>query len=305
MFPKNAQKSVLNSVKIRENQLFLYYSLIKIQKTLVFLDEMDYNNPNDMRKAYCNKNNNERRKSMKIKSIAALAAATIMALSSVGMVYADTSVSTANQTIQKTATTVSVPISVTGATNVNAYAVKVSYDSNILTPVQHGTDILSEACYATPGSVLGENGVFVADNANSQVLIGWANADAKSISTDGTIATVDFTVNSTYVNANNPASTDIKVEVVGYAQNANSLDDTAVGGTGVITIGSTGLKGDANGDGVVSGNDAYIVSRHVAEIELITDSTNLSNADVDSNGSVTGNDAYIISRHVADVEKFS
>lgn len=227
---------------------------------------------------------------MKIKSIAALAAATIMALSSVGMVYADTSVSTANQTIQKTATTVSVPISVTGATNVNAYAVKVSYDSNILTPVQHGTDILSEACYATPGSVLGENGVFVADNANSQVLIGWANADAKSISTDGTIATVDFTVNSTYVNANNPASTDIKVEVVGYAQNANSLDDTAVGGTGVITIGSTALKGDVTKDGNITMDDAATIALYYVNEEAL-DADMLYRADYNSDSAVDITDA--------------
>jgi len=233
---------------------------------------------------------------MKIKSIAALAAATIMALSSVGMVYADTSVSTANQTIQKTATTVSVPISVTGATNVNAYAVKVSYDSNILTPVQHGTDILSEACYATPGSVLGENGVFVADNANSQVLIGWANADAKSISTDGTIATVDFTVNSTYVNANNPASTNIKVEVVGYAQNANSLDDTAVGGTGVITLGSAVLKGDVNNDGVVNSADSVKLNRYLVKLDTTLTESQLEAAEVTGDGNVNSADSVKINR---------
>lgn len=61
------------------------------------------------------------------------------------------------------------------------------------------------------------------------------------------------------------------------------------------------LLGDADKDGTVTMNDATMVARHVAKIELITDPVSLANAEVTGDAGLTMDDATKIARYVAKI----
>lgn len=63
----------------------------------------------------------------------------------------------------------------------------------------------------------------------------------------------------------------------------------------------SGLRGDANGDGMVGAGDLTALARHVGGIEQIVHATLLSNSDMDSNGEVGANDLTLLARNVAHI----
>lgn len=66
----------------------------------------------------------------------------------------------------------------------------------------------------------------------------------------------------------------------------------------------TGLWGDADSDGVVTNNDAYLVAQYRAGL-ITADELDLDVCDVDADGAYTNNDAYLIARYRAKlIDKF-
>ena len=185
----------------------------------------------------------------------------------------------------------------------NAYAIAISYDSSVLTPVVKGTDEVGDNTYATVGDSF-NSGVLTADlkdneTGNDEVLIGWAAASPVNVTEASTLATVDFTVN-----ANATGSTDVKVAVAQVANSASALADasTIEAASGTVTVDTaTGLLGDVNNDGDITMADANAIVRHVANIELIAVDRQ-QYADVNKDGGITMADANAVVRHVANIE---
>ena len=201
---------------------------------------------------------------------------------------------------------VSVPITVAPSagetsTDVNAYAIAISYDSSVLTPVVKGTDEVGDNTYATVGDSF-NSGVLTADlkdneTGNDEVLIGWAAASPVNVTGASTLATVDFTVN-----ANATGSTDVKVAVAQVANSASALADAstieAASGTVTVDTATKVIYGDVDANGAIEAKDVTLVSKYVAGLTTFTD-TQIKAADVDGNSSIEAKDATLIAKYVA------
>ena len=243
---------------------------------------------------------------MKFRSLLCSVLASTMVIGS--CVCANAATFTAGSENATAGNVVSVPITVAPSagetsTDVNAYAIAISYDSSVLTPVVKGTDEVGDNTYATVGDSF-NSGVLTADlkdneTGNDEVLIGWAAASPVNVTEASTLATVDFTVN-----ANATGSTDVKVAVAQVANSASALADasTIEAASGTVTVDTaTGLLGDVNNDGDITMADANAIVRHVANIELIAVDRQ-QYADVNKDGGITMADANAIVRHVANIE---
>lgn len=243
---------------------------------------------------------------MKFRSLLCSVLASTMVIGS--CVCANAATFTAGSENATAGNVVSVPITVAPSagetsTDVNAYAIAISYDSSVLTPVVKGTDEVGDNTYATVGDSF-NSGVLTADlkdneTGNDEVLIGWAAASPVNVTGASTLATVDFTVN-----ANATGSTDVKVSVAQVANSASALADasTIEAASGTVTVDTaTGLLGDVNNDGDITMADANAIVRHVANIELIAVDRQ-QYADVNKDGGITMADANAVVRHVANIE---
>ena len=243
---------------------------------------------------------------MKFRSLLCSVLASTMVIGS--CVCANAATFTAGSENATAGNVVSVPITVAPSagetsTDVNAYAIAISYDSSVLTPVVKGTDEVGDNTYATVGDSF-NSGVLTADlkdneTGNDEVLIGWAAASPVNVTEASTLATVDFTVN-----ANATGSTDVKVAVAQVANSDSALADksTIEAASGTVTVDTaTGLLGDVNNDGDITMADANAVVRHVANIELIAVDRQ-QYADVNKDGGITMADANAVVRHVANIE---
>lgn len=243
---------------------------------------------------------------MKFRSLLCSVLASTMVIGS--CVCANAATFTAGSENATAGNVVSVPITVAPSagetsTDVNAYAIAISYDSSVLTPVVKGTDEVGDNTYATVGDSF-NSGVLTADlkdneTGNDEVLIGWAAASPVNVTGASTLATVDFTVN-----ANATGSTDVKVVVAQVANSASALADasTIEAAAGTVTVDTaTGLLGDVNNDGDITMADANAIVRHVANIELIAVDRQ-QYADVNKDGGITMADANAVVRHVANIE---
>lgn len=243
---------------------------------------------------------------MKFRSLLCSVLASTMVIGS--CVCANAATFTAGSENATAGNVVSVPITVAPSagetsTDVNAYAIAISYDSSVLTPVVKGTDEVGDNTYATVGDSF-NSGVLTADlkdneTGNDEVLIGWAAASPVNVTGASTLATVDFTVN-----ANATGSTDVKVAVAQVANSDSALADksTIEAASGTVTVDTaTGLLGDVNNDGDITMADANAIVRHVANIELIAVDRQ-QYADVNKDGGITMADANAVVRHVANIE---
>lgn len=243
---------------------------------------------------------------MKFRSLLCSVLASTMVIGS--CVCANAATFTAGSENATAGNVVSAPITVAPSagetsTDVNAYAIAISYDSSVLTPVVKGTDEVGDNTYATVGDSF-NSGVLTADlkdneTGNDEVLIGWAAASPVNVTEASTLATVDFTVN-----ANATGSTDVKVAVAQVANSDSALADksTIEAASGTVTVDTaTGLLGDVNNDGDITMADANAIVRHVANIELIAVDRQ-QYADVNKDGGITMADANAVVRHVANIE---
>lgn len=240
---------------------------------------------------------------MKFRSLLCSVLASTMVIGS--CVCANAATFTAGSENATAGNVVSVPITVAPSagetsTDVNAYAIAISYDSSVLTPVVKGTDEVGDNTYATVGDSF-NSGVLTADlkdneTGNDEVLIGWAAASPVNVTEASTLATVDFTVN-----ANATGSTDVKVAVAQVANSDSALADesTIEAAAGTVTVDTAKvIYGDVDANGAVEAKDASMVSKYVAGLTTLTD-TQIKAADVDGNGSIEAKDATLIAKYVA------
>ena len=235
---------------------------------------------------------------MKFRSLLCSVLASTMVIGS--CVCANAATFTAGSENATAGNVVSVPITVAPSagetsTDVNAYAIAISYDSSVLTPVVKGTDEVGDNTYATVGDSF-NSGVLTADlkdneTGNDEVLIGWAAASPVNVTEASTLATVDFTVN-----ANATGSTDVKVAV---AQVANSASALAAAGT--ITVDTAFIYGDVDDSKTVTAEDSNTVLRYAAgDSTVVLTETQLRAANVDGAGGVTAEDGNYILLKAAD-----
>lgn len=239
---------------------------------------------------------------MKLKNI--LCSAMAFAMVATSCVCANAATFTAGSESASAGKTVSIPISVApsdGETSadVNAYAIAISYDSSVLTPVAKGTDAVGDTTYAAVGDAF-NSGVLTADlkdnaTGNDEVLVGWANATAVNVTSATTIATVEFTVNDTTT----VSSTDVDIAVAQVANSATTIADasTITAAKGTVTL-TAGKKGDVNDDGNIDGSDVSLVKQYVAKLTTLTEDE-LYRADVDVTVGVDGSDVSLIKQYVA------
>ena len=205
---------------------------------------------------------------------------------------------------------VSVPITVAPSagetsTDVNAYAIAISYDSSVLTPVVKGTDEVGDNTYATVGDSF-NSGVLTADlkdneTGNDEVLIGWAAASPVNVTEASTLATVDFTVN-----ASATGSTDVKVAVAQVANSDSALadKDTIEAAAGTVTVDTSFIYGDANGNGKVDSDDVSLTAQSSLSLLEFT-STQLKACDVNGNGKIDSDDvSYIAQKSLGLISSF-
>lgn len=164
--------------------------------------------------------------------------------------------------------TVSIPVKVAPSAEgvsetVNGYAVELTYDSTVLTPVEKGVDLANGKRYAEnamTSGVLVADTVDVADSTKDKVVVAWADASPATITGETILANVEFTVaqNTTV------ASTPIEVRVIQAATNADTLDTTYTVAAGEVILGSEFLLGDIDGNGIVNSLDWSLLGRHTS-----------------------------------------
>ncbi len=242
---------------------------------------------------------------MKFRSLLCSVLASTMVIGS--CVCANAATFTAGSENATAGNVVSVPITVAPSagetsTDVNAYAIAISYDSSVLTPVVKGTDEVGDSTYATVGDSF-NSGVLTADlkdneTGNDEVLIGWAAASPVNVTEASTLATVDFTVN-----ANATGSTDVKVAVAQVANSDSALADesTIEAAAGTVTVDTSFIWGDVDDSKTVTAEDSNTVLRYAAgDSTVVLTETQLRAANVDGAGGVTAEDGNYILLKAAD-----
>lgn len=242
---------------------------------------------------------------MKFRSLLCSVLASTMVIGS--CVCANAATFTAGSENATAGNVVSVPITVAPSagetsTDVNAYAIAISYDSSVLTPVVKGTDEVGDNTYATVGDSF-DSGVLTADlkdneTGDDEVLIGWAAASPVNVTEASTLATVDFTVN-----ANATGSTDVKVAVAQVANSDSALADksTIEAASGTVTVDTAFIWGDVDDSKTVTAEDSNTVLRYAAgDSTVVLTETQLRAANVDGAGGVTAEDGNYILLKAAD-----
>lgn len=242
---------------------------------------------------------------MKFRSLLCSVLASTMVIGS--CVCANAATFTAGSENATAGNVVSAPITVAPSagetsTDVNAYAIAISYDSSVLTPVVKGTDEVGDNTYATVGDSF-NSGVLTADlkdneTGDDEVLIGWAAASPVNVTEASTLATVDFTVN-----ANATGSTDVKVAVAQVANSDSALADksTIEAASGTVTVDTAFIWGDVDDSKTVTAEDSNTVLRYAAgDSTVVLTETQLRAANVDGAGGVTAEDGNYILLKAAD-----
>lgn len=242
---------------------------------------------------------------MKFRSLLCSVLASTMVIGS--CVCANAATFTAGSENATAGNVVSVPITVAPSagetsTDVNAYAIAISYDSSVLTPVVKGTDEVGDNTYATVGDSF-NSGVLTADlkdneTGDDEVLIGWAAASPVNVTEASTLATADFTVN-----ANATGSTDVKVAVAQVANSDSALADksTIEAASGTVTVDTAFIWGDVDDSKTVTAEDSNTVLRYAAgDSTVVLTETQLRAANVDGAGGVTAEDGNYILLKAAD-----
>jgi hypothetical protein len=195
------------------------------------------------------------------------------------------------------------------AKSVNGYALNISYDSSVLTPVgltdENGdavNDLTGSQLYATNKV---DDGVMVASpiEGNDVLAVAWANDTALTLTSEDTdLATVTFKV----ADEVSVDSTDLDIVVVADAIDATTLDTTSKAVGGVVTLGAEYLLGDINGDGVVNSLDTGLLSRYTSNaitLEELESSTSVAGAseraEINGDGIINSLDYGLLSRYTS------
>ena len=90
--------------------------------------------------------------------------------------------------------------------------------------------------------------------------------------------------------------------VINYEYLANKPDMSQYVRSAIIVIPYGRMRGDIDGDGLITENDVTILSRHVSKISVITDVTGLSVADINNDGYINADDHTLLARVISGID---
>ena len=194
---------------------------------------------------------------MKFRSLLCSVLASTMVIGS--CVCANAATFTAGSENATAGNVVSVPITVAPSagetsTDVNAYAIAISYDSSVLTPVVKGTDEVGDNTYATVGDSF-NSGVLTADLKDNETgNSDSALADKSTIEAASGTVTVDTATKVVYgdVDANGAIEAKDVTLVSKYVAGLTTFTDTQI------------KAADVDGNGSIEAKDATLIAKYVA-----------------------------------------
>jgi uncharacterized repeat protein (TIGR02543 family) len=168
---------------------------------------------------------------------------------------------------------------------------RVGYDANILTPLS-GAGNGGNLVPLVVGNVLpAAPAVFPVATANPLGII-FMDMNMVNSTNTGVLVTIPFRIRD---NAPMGAMSEITVTVV-EAFNENSVAVPTLVTSGHVTVASSMIWGDVNGDGAVTLADSILVMQHISQGSPLA---NQRAADVNHDGRITLADAILIMRHIS------
>jgi hypothetical protein len=194
------------------------------------------------------------------------------------------------------------------STSVNGFALQITYDSDVLTPVAEtvaSTD--DDSAYATTRYATNElaKGIMVSDvidntDGDDIVAVGWADTDAVTVEDETTVATITFAVKSDTTET----STDLDVVVKADAKSDTELAETSEVAEGTVTLGEDFLYGDVTADGFVKAVDVVYAAEYSVGLTNLTEDQ-IKRANVDGQDGVKAGDVVEIAEYsVGLLDKF-
>lgn len=183
--------------------------------------------------------------------------------------------------------TVTVPVRISGNPGFTNFAIGVKYDAAALRLERIDTAGDGEQAYLCPETA-SVNLAYVSEEG--AVPCGYVSgAAAEAVTGDGVLFTVTFTVLRQISGA---APVDLELR---YLRCVDALTSAFTALTTTVEDGKITVRGDVNGDGSVTGEDAAFVYRYVNEALTLTREQR-SAADVNGDGTVDTTDAALIYR---------
>ena len=176
---------------------------------------------------------------------------------------------------------VDIPVTIENNPGISGATLAVSYDKSALTLTS-----------ITKGTVF-ENGSYTAYPENG--VVQWYHTE--NVTGDGVLFTFQFTVDGNAQNGNYNIAVGLRDGIPANLSNADSNIVNAQFISGVLEI-TSGIRGDATGDGVVAINDVVKVARAVGGSLTLTESEKTL-ADVTGDGVIAINDVVKLARYVA------
>ena len=181
---------------------------------------------------------------------------------------------------------VTLPVNVSNATGVGSTAggidIKLSYNPNLLTPTRVSKTTL------TKDFTLYDN----VSAANGQLNISGINTKAGTITGEGALVEVEFSVNRAAADGATATLSFVEVKLYDEAAKLLTVDYTD---TATFTVGTTYKRGDLNGDGTVDSADALIAMK-IATGEIEPSKEQQEAGDINGNGKINTADAILILR---------
>lgn len=185
--------------------------------------------------------------------------------------------------------TVQLSVSIADNAGFGGITVKVGFDKNVL-EFKGAECLLAEGLFETSP----------ADKANAEGSVVLAYVGYENVSVNSAIFNVTFSIKEGA--ADGDSAVTLELDESSFVYNGSDMKDfTAQVSGGKVTV-LKGLLGDVDLDGDISAKDLTLIARHIARIELITNSTALANADINKDGDVTSADLTKLARHIAKIE---
>lgn len=178
---------------------------------------------------------------------------------------------------------VTVPVRISGISALGGYTVTVNYNSSKLEYIR-ATDV----AFAS-----GSRSAFSAKGGSGTIKISAVNGDDKTVASNAALCNIVFRANAT-------DTVSVTVDQI-FGKDGAAVSNVTTQ-SGVITVVDTSkqtLPGDADLDNDVDQADAYVVLKHISDIELIPDSSAeaLANANADGIGDIDMADVIWILAH--------
>ncbi len=170
----------------------------------------------------------------------------------------------------------------------------VNYDANVLELISAEAGVFTNASDEVDEVVLSNYNF--GPYGNNPFKITWIDALAtENITTNGTFVTLTFRVKDDAIAGATEVSVTFEDDDI-FDVNLENVAFEAVAGTVTITE-STGMPGDANGDGNVNGRDYAMILQYLNDWDV---EINLDNSDVNGDGNVNGRDYALLLQYLND-----